>query len=104
HAVVDEERPERSAVLLSPGAPEEDGLLQPREIAELALHGKLVVLSSCGSATGTLLRGEGVVGIARAFFQAGARTVVASLWPMRDDEAAAIAGSFYRHLRDGESA
>jgi CHAT domain-containing protein/tetratricopeptide (TPR) repeat protein len=104
HAVVDEERPDRSAVLLSPGAPDEDGLLQPREIAELALDGKLVVLSSCGSATGTLLRGEGTVGLARAFFRGGARAVVASLWPMRDDEAAAVAGSFYRHLCRGDSA
>jgi CHAT domain-containing protein len=103
HAVLDEEHPERSAVLLSPGAAEEDGLLQPREIVELPLEGRLVVLSSCSSASGTLLQGEGVVGLARAFFEAGARTVVASLWPMRDDEAAAVAGAFYRHLSEGQA-
>ncbi|HJQ75219.1 MAG TPA: CHAT domain-containing protein, partial [Gaiellaceae bacterium] len=104
HAVVDEERPDRSAVLLSPGRDGEDGLLQPREIGALPLGGKLVVLSSCSSATGTLLRGEGVLGLARSFFLGGARTVVASLWPMRDDEAAVIADRFYRHLGRGESA
>jgi CHAT domain-containing protein len=103
HAVLDEEHPERSAVLLAPGAAEEDGLFQPREIVELPLDGRLVVLSSCSSASGTLLQGEGVVGLARAFFEAGARSVVASLWPMRDDEAAALAGPFYRHLSRGET-
>ena len=104
HAVVDEERPERSAILLAPGADRDDGVLQPREIARLPLGGKLVVLSSCSSATGALLQGEGVLGLARAFFRGGARAVVASLWPMRDDETADIAGAFYRHLSRGESA
>jgi CHAT domain-containing protein len=103
HAVLDEEHPERSAVLLAPGAADEDGLVQPREIVELPLEGRLVVLSSCSSASGALLRGEGVVGLARAFFEAGARAVVASLWPMRDDEAAAVAGRFYRQLCLGKS-
>jgi CHAT domain-containing protein len=103
HAVLDEERPERSAILLAPGAPDEDGLLQSREVVRLPLEGRLVVLSSCSSAAGTLLRGEGVVGLARAFFAAGARSVVASLWPMRDDEAALVAGAFYRELCRGKS-
>jgi CHAT domain-containing protein len=103
HAVVDEDHPERSAVLLTPGADDEDGLLQPREIVELPLAGSLVVLTSCSSASGTLLRGEGVVGLARAFFEAGARAVVASIWPIKDAEAATVAGAFYEHLSRGES-
>ena len=36
--------------------------------------------------------------LARAFFQAGAHTVVASLWRLRDDEAADLFERFYRHL------
>jgi hypothetical protein len=43
------------------------------------------------------------MGLARAFFQAGAHAVVASLWPLRDDEAEALFSSFYRHLGRGES-
>jgi hypothetical protein len=50
-----------------------------------------------------VLRGEGVLGLARAFFEAGARTVVGSLWPLRDDEAALVFERFYRHLAAGES-
>jgi len=122
HAVTDEAHPERSAVILasgdaeggtergpSAGGPSEedpgaaDGLLQTGEIAALDLGGKLVVLSSCRSASGTVLRGEGVMSLGRAFFQAGARTVVASLWPVRDDEAAALFELFYRHLARGET-
>ncbi len=103
HAIVDVDHPERSAVVLSPGSDDEDGLLQAREIAELELDGQLVVMSACSSATGTVLRGEGVLGLARAFFQGGSRTVVATLWPMRDDDAAAFFERFYRHLGRGET-
>jgi CHAT domain-containing protein len=103
HALLDDEQPERSGVLLAPGARGEDGLLQAREIVELDLAGDTVVLASCRSASGRVLRGEGVMGLARAFFQAGAHAVVASLWPLRDDEAEALFSSFYRHLGRGAS-
>ncbi|RKG63663.1 CHAT domain-containing protein, partial [Corallococcus sp. CA054B] len=104
HAVVDVESPERSALVLAPGAAGEDGLLQPREIAELRLRDALVVLSSCRGASGAQLAGEGVLSLARAFFESGARAVVASLWPMRDAEAAELLERYYRHLAEGKGA
>jgi CHAT domain-containing protein len=103
HAVTDETHPDRSGVLLAPGAANQDGLLQIREIVDLGLDGRVVVLSACSSNTGALLRGEGVMSLARAFFQAGAHTVVASLWRLRDDEAADLFDRFYRHLGKGLS-
>lgn len=103
HAVTDGENPERSAVVLAVGPEGEDGLLQASEIVSLDLEGKLVVLSSCRTADGTVLRGEGVMSLARAFFQAGARVVVASLWPLRDDDAETLFEGFYGHLARGES-
>jgi len=103
HAVIDDQSPERSGVLLTPAPATEDGLLQIREIVLLPLDGRVVVLSSCRSASGAVLRGEGVMGIARAFFQAGAHTVVASLWPLRDDDGAALFDRFYTHLGEGQS-
>jgi CHAT domain-containing protein/tetratricopeptide (TPR) repeat protein len=102
HAVIDDERPERSAVLLAAGADAEDGLLQPREISDLDLAGRVVVLSGCRTAAGKVIQGEGVLGLARAFFEAGAVAVVGSLWPLRDDEAEVFFGRFYDHLSDGE--
>ncbi|MEA2599906.1 MAG: hypothetical protein QOF89_898 [Acidobacteriota bacterium] len=103
HAVTDEVNPDRSGVLLAPGAANQDGLLQIREIVDLDLRGRIVVLSACSSNTGVVLRGEGVMSLARAFFQAGANTVVASLWRLRDDEAADFFDHFYRHLGHGLS-
>lgn len=103
HAVTDEVNPDRSAIYLSPGDSKEDGVLQVREIADLDLDGHIVVLSTCESASGGLLRGEGVMGLARAFFQAGAHTVVASLWKLRDDDGAALFDRFYHHVGKGKS-
>ena len=103
HAVVDERHPLRSAVVLAAGAESEDGLLQPRDIVGLDLEGKAVVLSTCQSATGAVLRGEGVVSLARPFLQAGASAVIGSLWPLRDDETARLFDEFYRHLARGAS-
>lgn len=101
HAVLDEEFPERSAVILSPGDEQHDGLLQPREIAALDLNGAIVVLSTCQGADGAVVEGEGLLSLSRAFFMAGAQTVVASLWPLRDDRAADLLALFYRHVGDG---
>jgi CHAT domain-containing protein len=103
HALTDEVNPDRSGIYLSPGNRKEDGVLQVREIAELNLDGRIVVLSTCESASGGILLGEGVMGLARAFFQAGAHTVVASLWKLRDDDGAALFDRFYHHLGKGKS-
>jgi hypothetical protein len=103
HAVAEERYPERSAVFLAPGADSEDGLLQAREIADLDLEGGVVVLSACQTASGAILSGEGVMSLARAFFEAGARTVIGTRWAVRDDEAAWLFEAFYRHLAEGVS-
>jgi CHAT domain-containing protein len=102
HALVDYDHPERSAIVLAPGGEDEDGFLQMREILELDLADKVVILSACRSASGTVLRGEGTLGLARAFFQAGARAVVGNLWPLRDDDAEALIGELSRGLARGQ--
>ncbi|MEW6364657.1 MAG: CHAT domain-containing protein [Acidobacteriota bacterium] len=101
HTILDDARPDRSAILLAAGSAREDGLLQTREIVGMRMAGQLVVLASCRSASGTLLPGEGVMGIARAFLQAGASVVVGSLWPLRDAEARRFFGAFYERIRNG---
>ncbi len=98
HAIADAANPDRSAVVLA------DGLLQPREIAALPLAGKLAVLSACRTADGAVISGEGTMSLARAFFQAGAPTVIGSRWPLADDEAERLSASFYRALSAGETA
>jgi CHAT domain-containing protein len=103
HATPDSQSPERSTVHLAPGAPDEDGWLQFREIAELRFAGRPVVLSTCHSAAGRVLRGEGVLDLARAFFQGGSNAVVASLWRIEDRATAAFFDTFYRRIAQGGS-
>ncbi len=104
HAYLDLKRPELSGVVLAAGSDREDGLLRPSEIARLdGLDGKLVVLAACNTAAGEVLRGEGVLSLARAFFEAGAESVVASLWRLDDRRATEFFDDFYRHLGEGIS-
>ena len=103
HAVVDEKQPERSAIILAPGSANEDGFLQVREIPDLDLDGQLVILSSCRSSSGKILGGEGAQSLARAFLEAGAGAVLASLWPLEDEEASVLLSSFSEALGRGLS-
>jgi len=103
HAVVDEEYPERSAVVLTPGSPDEDGLLQARDIVDLDLDGMLVVLAACRTASGRSSTAEGPVGLTRAFLQAGARAVVVSLWELDDAASHRLFEHFYARLAKGDS-
>lgn len=95
HVAVDEAHPERSTVRIG------DAVLHPRDVAALTLDGQLVVLSACAGASGRVVDGEGVFGIARAFLQAGARAVVASVWPVEDREAERVFTRFSDALGDG---
>lgn len=100
HAVIDEVSPERSALALSPG-PASDGILQMREVYHLRLNASLVTLSACQTALGQHATGEGIIGLARAFFYAGSGAVTASLWNVNDDSAADFMTRFYESLRRG---
>ncbi len=104
HAFANRERPSRSAVVLARGSSSEDGFVQPREIARLELVEKLVVLSTCESAGGALSRSEGPLSLARAFLRAGATAVIGTLWPVDDEEAAALMEHFYARFSRGMSA
>lgn len=69
----------------------DDGLLTSSEIAELDLNADWVILSACNTAAGNGSSGSpGLSGIAKSFFYAGARNLLASHWPVRDDVAAKI--------------
>ena len=82
---------------------QEDFLLTIADVLNAPLRAKLVVLSCCCSGVGKI-QAEGVVGIARAFLGAGARSVVATLWAIDDDATLAFMKKFYEHLVAGQSA
>jgi len=80
----------------------QDGFLQAHEIYQLKLEADLVVLSACQTALGKEIRGEGLMGLTRAFIAAGVSRVVASLWSIPDAATAELMKRFYRGIiKDG---
>ncbi|HKV11312.1 MAG TPA: CHAT domain-containing tetratricopeptide repeat protein [Thermoanaerobaculia bacterium] len=81
-----------------------NGFLHLADIYELDLRADLVVLSACRSALGQEVRGEGMMGMTRGFFYAGAERVLVSLWNVPDRVTAELMQRFYRGmLKEGLS-
>ena len=98
---IDTEYPDRSALVFAPGGTD-DGLLQVREIRRLHLNASLVTLSACNTAVGPV--GEaGVANIDNAFIQAGADSVVSTLWELEDHTSEMLMTDFYAHLAANET-
>ncbi len=86
------------------GRPEANGFLHLADIYELSLRADLVVLSACESALGREVRGEGMMGMTRGFFYAGAERVLVSLWNVNDLVTVELMQRFYRGiLKEGLS-
>lgn len=100
HVQADPHNAWQSAILLDDGL---DGELRAATVSAAAVSTPLVVLASCNSGAGRVLAGESVQGLGHAFLVAGARTVVATLWPVDDDQAALFMSRFYGHLADGDA-
>jgi CHAT domain-containing protein/Flp pilus assembly protein TadD len=104
HGYLDEANPMRTALVLTPGpSQEEDGFLRMEEIYKLSLDADIVVLSACQTGKGLLEKGEGVMSLTRPFFIAGARSVIAALWPINDKSTAGFMKEFYKLIIKGRS-
>lgn len=84
--------------LLDPRGKPLEGRLYQHEIDELDLAADLVTLSACNSALGRYVRGEGLLGMTRAFMDAGATRVLVSLWFVSEAATAELMERFYREL------
>ena len=82
---------------------EKDFIMKMSDVQAVELRARLVVLSCCHSAQGRVTP-DGVVGIARAFLGAGARSVLVSLWAIDDAATMKFMKCFYEHLARGCSA
>ena len=98
HAVVDENKPLQSALILAPGAANGDRQWTADEIYRTPLNADLVVLSACSTGAGADTPGEGVMSLARAFLYAGAGATVATLWDVPDAPGPVFADVLYRDL------
>ena len=99
HGLLNAERPQFSGLVLSLiGNKNEDGFLRTDEVFNLRLGSPLVMLSACETGLGKEKRGEGVMGLTRAFMYAGAPTVGVSLWSVADKSTADLMSDFYKRL------
>ncbi|HET8646619.1 MAG TPA: CHAT domain-containing protein, partial [Vicinamibacteria bacterium] len=105
HGFIRDDEPQESLLALAPSPhgsgqppPDGDGLLTVQEVSEMSLRADLVVLSGCNTGLGRV-SGDGVIGLARAFVQAGAPDVLASLWRVADVLTHPHMEHFHRALR-----
>jgi CHAT domain-containing protein len=77
-----------------------DGWLTAADVMQLNLKDALVTLSACESGRGTVLLGDEVIGLPRAFLGAGAASVVVSLWLVQDETTVTLMTHWYRQLRE----
>ena len=99
HGVADEAEPMASFLVVA-GDP---AFVTARHIRDWRMPADLVVLSACQTALGRLTATEGIIGLSRAFFIAGARTVVVSLWAVDDSATAQLMENFYQALLKGKN-
>lgn len=102
HGVADLAHPARSGIILPPGDPGEDGLIQMGEILASSIRADLVVLSACRSAVGPVDRAEGMISLPLAFLESGAGSVLATLWEVGDRSATGFIQEFYEAAARGE--
>jgi len=105
HGLLDAERPQFTGLVLSLiGNKSQDGFLRTDEVFNLKLGAPLVMLSACETGLGKEKRGEGVMGLTRAFMYAGAPTVGVSLWSVADKSTADLMTEFYKRLLASDTA
>ena len=102
HGLVNEWKPEYSSLAfwVRPGGStlDDDGMLQAMEVGRMKLpRARLVVLSACRTLIGRDYRGEGMVGLARAFIASGTPLVIASLWNIDSQVTAKMMNDFHRY-------
>jgi tetratricopeptide (TPR) repeat protein len=105
HGVLDDAEPLYSGLRVAAGrrsAGEEGAdILHVYEMFSLHLAAAVVVCSACQTARGKIRAGEGLVGMSRALFYAGASSLVVTLWPIPDVPTRRLMRVFHRHLRSG---
>jgi CHAT domain-containing protein len=105
HGILDNRQPLYSHLLLTKtdGDPENDGLLEAREIMNMKLNADLAVLSACETANGRISPGEGVMGTSWAFFVAGTHSMLVSQWKVNSASTSQLMVNFYQALESKQN-
>lgn len=105
HGFINDQNPELSGLVFSTideNGKEQDGFLRVGDIYNLRLPAEMVVLSGCRTGLGKDIKGEGLVGMTRAFMYAGAKRVTVSLWDINDEATSELMSHFYREIFAGQ--
>ncbi len=100
HGEIDSQSPMFNSLVTAP-APGQPNQLSVYELPGLAIRAKIVILSACETAKGTLSKGDELSGLTRALLTAGADTVISSLWQVDDRSTAMLMEEFHRELLNG---
>jgi CHAT domain-containing protein len=96
HGLIDQKNPELSKLCLSPNP--EGGFLYNNEIYDLKISAELVTMSACETGLGKLSKGEGVIGLTRAWVYAGTKNLIVSYWAVNDAASSTLMTNFYSNV------
>jgi len=95
---------EPALVLAQTGLKEaQNGFLTLGKVMQWKLQADLVALTACQTGLGKNVRGEGVMGLGRAFQYAGAQSVLVSLWSVDENSTTLFMAKFFEYLKAGKS-
>ena len=104
HAILDDRDATFSYLTFAPSTDSlANNKLFIRDLYNLSLPAKMVVLSACETGVGPLKRGEGLLSLSKGFAYAGAKSIFSSLWSVNDRVSNQLMTAFYTHLKDGEA-
>ena len=96
HGKVNQDNPDLSQIFLT-NTDGTTGSLFASDIYSLQIGAELVMMSACETGLGKTSKGEGIVGLTRAWFYAGADNLTVSLWQVSDEATNKLATNFYRN-------
>jgi CHAT domain-containing protein len=100
HAIIDNEYPMDSKLVFSQSNnTKNNNFLKTYEIYNINLHSPLIVLSACNTGNGELIKGEGIISLARGFVYAGCPSMVITLWSIADQSSCEFMQLFYKNLK-----
>jgi CHAT domain-containing protein len=100
HAILDNEEPMNSELVFS-AENDPRKQLHPYEVYAEKMSASMMVLSACNTGAGEVVKGEGVINIARAFLQAGINNVILTQWSVADHSGADLMDRYYYYLSEG---
>ena len=106
HSFMNEDQPDISGVVFAQSTDSSlsnDGVLYASETYNLDLNADLVVLSSCESGLGKVLRGEGMMALTRGFLYSGTSNIIFSLWKISDKHTSELMIDFYKQIISGKN-